>query len=155
MGSHTSRPVTKTPTILVVEEEAIVRLAIAAYLRDVGWHVLEAGDSQEARQILYVSQSIDAVFADAQVPGKLDGLDLAIWIQRHYPDLLIVLTSDDTGIIQGLRASGAIPLVMKPYAPQDVAHRLSALLAEIDARRELAVAQAIETGVDSSLASSA
>jgi CheY-like chemotaxis protein len=118
------------PVVLVVEDEPIVRLAITAYLRDLGWKVLEATNAEEARQILLVSQPIDIVFADAQVPGTLDGIELTLWIRRRFPEVLIILTSDDTGIIQGLRASGAAPLVIKPYAPQDVAHRIADLLNE-------------------------
>ncbi|MEA2816833.1 MAG: hypothetical protein QOI93_4534, partial [Rhodospirillaceae bacterium] len=61
------------PTILVVEDEILVRTVIAAYLRDCGFDVVEAGNADEAVRVLEAGIRIDIVFSDVNMPGSLDG----------------------------------------------------------------------------------
>ena len=80
------------PTILVVEDEPMIRLDVAEGLREFGFHVYEASDGVEALQILGQT-SVNLVFSDVQMPGKLDGFDVARHVRSSLPQVPIVLTS--------------------------------------------------------------
>jgi CheY-like chemotaxis protein len=81
------------PTVLVVEDEVLVRLATAEALRKAGFVVLEAATADEARIVLMSFPGISAVFSDIQMPGTHDGIELRRFILANYPDVGIVLTS--------------------------------------------------------------
>ncbi|HVP86092.1 MAG TPA: response regulator [Rhizomicrobium sp.] len=89
-------PDERTPAILIVEDEVLIRFVLADYLRECGFKVLEAGDAAEAIQILEAEVDIDLVFSDVQMPGEMDGFGLAQWVRRNRPNLPITLTSGDS-----------------------------------------------------------
>lgn len=63
--------------ILVVDDDVLIRLAIAEYLRECGFHVFEAADGAEAVTILNAAElAVDLVFSDVQMP-RMDGFALA------------------------------------------------------------------------------
>jgi len=64
-------------TILVAEDEILVRLDISDYFRSKGFSVLEVSNAEDAMRILKSGESISLVFTDIRMPGALDGLDLA------------------------------------------------------------------------------
>ena len=72
-------------TVLVVEDEMMVRMPIAEYLRDCGYTVLEAADASEAIATINAEGPVSLVFSDIRMPGKMDGFGLAEWFQSHYP----------------------------------------------------------------------
>jgi CheY-like chemotaxis protein len=99
-------------TILVVEDEILTRMATADHLRDCGFRVLEAADAEEARTLLRASEPIELVFSDINMPG-MNGLALASWIAREFPDVKIVLTSGDNA---NAAAAGVTAVYLeKPY----------------------------------------
>ena len=117
---------TATPKVLVVEDDVLVRLAAADYLRGCGFVVLEAVHVDEAVNILRADSSIDVVFADVRLPGGRSGIDLTLLIQRDYPDVKVLLTS---GVMRGEEASfTTAPLIRKPYFLFEVERRIRALL---------------------------
>jgi len=117
------------PTILVVEDEVLVRLAIADYLRDCGYKVFEAGNVAEAKSVLKTDPSVDLVFSDVQMPGGETGFDLAVWVGRHYPAIRVVLTSGLAGATEKARdICHEGPLVAKPYDHEMVLLRIQELL---------------------------
>ena len=59
--------------VLVVEDEALVRLTIADYLRDCGYAVAEAADTNEALEIFASGEPVDVVFTDVQMPAPWTG----------------------------------------------------------------------------------
>jgi len=99
-------------TILVVEDEILTRMAAADHLRDSGHRVLEAADAEEARKLLRASEPIELVFSDVNMPG-MDGIMLARWIAREFPDVKVVLTSGDLRNAAGAGATGHF--LEKPY----------------------------------------
>ncbi|MGZ5911480.1 MAG: response regulator [Reyranella sp.] len=119
------------PTILVVEDEILVRTVIAAYLRDCGFDVVEAGSADEAVRVLEAGVRIDIVFSDINMPGSLDGFGLAQWLRQERPGLKIILTS---GAAQGVKDAsdpGAhVPILAKPYDYAELARQLRALLSK-------------------------
>lgn len=99
-------------TILVVEDDILVRMAAADHLRDSGHRVLEAADAEEARSLLRASEPIALVFSDVNMPG-MDGLELARWIAAELPGVKVVLTSGDPS--NAAAAQSISHFLAKPY----------------------------------------
>jgi CheY-like chemotaxis protein len=116
-------------TVLVVEDETMVRMPIAEYLRDCGYNVVEAGDAREAIAAMDAEGPVSLVFTDVRMPGKMDGFGLAEWFRSNYPSVPVLLTSGYNG---GRSLSAAsIPggrFIEKPYSQTQVARRIAALL---------------------------
>jgi CheY-like chemotaxis protein len=102
----------RTSTILLVEDEILTRMAAADHLRDCGYRVLEAADAEEARTLLRAAEPIEVVISDINMPG-MDGVALAHWIAKEFPDVKIVLTSGDLRNAAAARA--AAYYLEKPY----------------------------------------
>ena len=86
----------RTPAILVVENEILIRLAISDYLRECGFKVYEAGSSGEAIEIFQSNRAaIDLVFTDVRLPDGMDGFGLAQWVRQNRPGVRVILTSGD------------------------------------------------------------
>ena len=117
------------PTVLVVEDEMMVRMPIAEYLRDCGYTVLEAADASEAIATIKAEGPVNLVFSDIRMPGKMDGFDLAEWFQLHYPSVPILLTSGYNGG-RDLRLDpvSRTRFIEKPYSQTQVARQIAALL---------------------------
>ncbi|MCB8880693.1 response regulator [Acidisoma cellulosilytica] len=124
-------PETKPQTVLVVEDEVLVRMVISDYLRECGYRVIEAGNAEEALVILQSSEKVDVVFSDVQMTGPMDGFGLAQWVRRNQPWLKMLLTS---GNARAAHTAGELceegPLEAKPYHPQAILTRIQRLLAE-------------------------
>jgi len=116
----------RIPSILLIDDEVLVRLALADYLRECGFKVYEAGNAGEAIEILEAGEPpIDLVFSDVRMPGEMDGFGLARWIQRRREGLAVILTSGDrkkTDAAKQLCENE--PFFEKPY-------NLEAVLAEV------------------------
>jgi two-component system, response regulator PdtaR len=97
--------------VLLVEDEPLVRMLLAEELRAAGLTVVEAGCASEALSFLAVD-SVDVVVTDIQMPGGMDGLELAEDIRRKHPAVPIVVTS---GNPPPVNLSQLGPFLMKPY----------------------------------------
>ena len=115
------------PLVLLVEDEILVRLTAAVGLEEAGFAVLEADDAAQALEILSSHDVIFAVFTDVNMPGSLDGIDLAQLVHDRWPDVRILVT---TG---GADLSGGLPdgseFLAKPYHAEQVVSRLRRALA--------------------------
>lgn len=80
-------------TILVVEDEALIRFTIADALEDAGYAVLEAGTVLEAVGKLGQHEHIDLVLTDIDMPGGLNGIDLAKMVAECAPKISIIVSS--------------------------------------------------------------
>jgi CheY-like chemotaxis protein len=83
-------PESKAQTILIAEDEAMIRLIVAETLRDAGYKVREAADGQEALDILKRDASIDLLVSDMKMPG-LNGYQLVEAGTTLRPDLKVLL----------------------------------------------------------------
>ncbi len=63
-------------TVLVAEDEILIRMDVAEALREAGFRVLETSSADEAIQLLEQGHAVDVIFSDINMPGKIDGLDL-------------------------------------------------------------------------------
>lgn len=118
--------------ILVVEDEVLIRFVIADYLRECGYHVMEAADAAEAVALLQVEAApIDLVFSDVQMPGDMDGFGLAHWVRANRPGLPIILTSGNARTADlGEQLCEIGPLESKPYDAASLVNRMRTLLAK-------------------------
>jgi len=130
-------PSTTLGTILVVEDEVIIRMVISAYLRDCGYKVVEAANADEAVIVLQNPDiTVEVVFSDIEMPGSMDGFALARWVRAKRPGLDVILTGSVPRA-----ASAATDLceqghVSKPYESQVVVDRISRLIAARAARKK-------------------
>jgi len=83
--------------VLVVEDEALLRLALADHLQGCGFIVLQACDAHEAIEIIESCVEIDVVFTDVKMPGEIDGFGLAKWIRDNQPGLAVFVASGYSG----------------------------------------------------------
>jgi CheY-like chemotaxis protein len=116
-------------TILVVEDDILVRMPIAQYLRDCGYKVIEASNADEALQVLQHKETVvDVLFSDIEMPGAVDGFGLAKWVREHRPGLNVLLTGTVPRVVEhaeDLCGQGRVP---KPYSAQIVHDRIRRLL---------------------------
>jgi DNA-binding NtrC family response regulator len=112
-------------TILVVEDEEGIRLCVAEFLQDCGHHVLEAEDTAQAKDVL-LTQSVDLVFSDINMPRGETGFVLEKWVRRHYPNTKVLLTSGFPQLTADTRDLGE-PLIPKPYSFSTVLERIQNL----------------------------
>lgn len=100
-------------TILVVEDEMLIRLHVADSFRESGFNVLEASDGAAALELLE-SREVDAVFTDVTLPGAPDGFGLARWIRSHRPGVPVVLTSGEVTAEHAHAVASEEPFFAKP-----------------------------------------
>ena len=115
-------------SILVVEDDLIVRMTIAEYLRDEGYDVIEAGTADEALAVLQKGTHVDVVFTDVRMPGSIDGCELARQVRVHWPNLPVILTSGYSEELLTARSVCEDIVVPKPYRPQAIVTTIRAVL---------------------------
>jgi CheY-like chemotaxis protein len=79
--------------VLVIEDEVLIRIAIAEHLRAAGLSVIETVNADEAWSYLKSGGRVDLIFSDIAMPGTMDGLALAKRVKEKFPEIPIVLTS--------------------------------------------------------------
>ena len=114
----------RLPSVLVVEDDFMVRAVAVAHLEESGFSIVEAQTADEAMVILRDDRSIAAVFSDVQMPGSMDGIALAQWLARTCPKVKLLLTSGrmDPDKSLGWR------FIAKPYSLEEMERVLRNLL---------------------------
>jgi len=79
--------------VLIVEDEALIRMDMAALLDDEGFVVYEAANADEAIAILHLHSDIRVMFTDIDMPGSMDGLRLAAAVRDRWPPVQTIVTS--------------------------------------------------------------
>lgn len=101
-------------TVLVVEDEPLIRLFLADVLEDAGFAVLEAGSVLEAIAVVGLRRDIDVLFTDVDLPGGPNGIDLAKTVASSRPHVGIIITSGRVEITRSELPLGA-EFLPKPY----------------------------------------
>jgi len=118
-------------TVLVVDGDVLIRLAICEYLRRCSFRVLEAANAEEAITIVQKDNiRIDVVLSDVQLSGSMDGFGLSRWIRTHRSEVEVLLSGTAKRAVDAaaeLCERG--PILGKPYDPQIVHDRIRKLLA--------------------------
>lgn len=131
--------------VLVVEDEVMIREFVADDLQEAGYQVLTASNAKAAVDILQARQDIRLVFTDVNMPGAMDGLQLAACVRDKWPRTHIVVTSGKCWPADKLAGAVFVP---KPYAVSNIIDIIDSFPgmrgrpAACDARREALPAQA-------------
>lgn len=119
-------PAEASPTVLVVEDDPLVRMVAVTQLQDRGFAVLEAPSGDEARVLVKQNRQIAIVFSDVQMPGTMDGIALARWLASECPAIKVLLTSGRAMLPTRTSAWRFLP---KPYSVDELDRQLRRLLA--------------------------
>ena len=121
-----SRPSERRLTVLLVDDEDLVRFATAEMIRELGHQVVEVGSGSEALEILRNSLEIDAIITDYKMP-RMDGAELAETVAQTHPDVPVLIITGYAGINdEGLN----VPRLAKPFGQADIAAALAKLFAD-------------------------
>jgi len=114
-------------TVLVVDDEPIVRDVVVRYLRRDGFTTLEAADGDSARRLIETGEP-ELVVLDVMLPGT-DGLALCRWIRSRgdLPVIMLTARGEEADRIVGLEL-GADDYVTKPFSPRELAVRVQTVL---------------------------
>jgi CheY-like chemotaxis protein len=106
--------------VLVVEDEPLVRFDAVDALQDAGFDVVEAGNADAALAVLFTRDDIAVLFTDINMPGSMNGLELAVEVHKRWPSIHIIVTS---GLVKPRREDipDASLFIGKPYLPEQVA----------------------------------
>jgi CheY-like chemotaxis protein len=119
--------------VLVVENEALIRISALHMVEDAGFVAVEARNADEAIKVLESRSDIRAVFTDIRMSGSLDGWKLARAIKGRWPPIHLILTSGlDIPSEDRLPTNGRF--IRKPYTTEQVAATLHALFGQDPAR---------------------
>ena len=115
------------PAVLIVEDEVLLRMDAADLVEEAGFAAIEAADADEAVAILEARPDIALLFTDVNMPGDMNGIDLAEHLKRLNPELHLIITS----ALPVLRPVNQLPalFVAKPYHADEVGSAASRLLA--------------------------
>jgi DNA-binding NtrC family response regulator len=114
-------------TILLVEDEATLRMIGSDALADAGYEVIEAGSADEALRILEQASEVQVLFTDIRMPGTMDGLQLATLVHARWPEMKILLTSGDTWPSKNMIPDDG-RFIAKPYNVAALQHEVDHLL---------------------------
>jgi two-component system, response regulator PdtaR len=109
--------------VLIVEDEVLVRAALALELREQGLLVIEASNADDAWTYLTAGGHADLLFTDLQMPGSMNGIELARRVKAEFPSVAVILGS---GNIEPPDLHEFGQFIQKPYS----FHGVSALILE-------------------------
>ncbi len=115
--------------VLLVEDEALIRVMITDFLGDEGFEVTEARDGEEAFRLLDTVGGFDVLFTDVRMPGMLGGIDVALRARRQHPGLPVLIVSGYSAELT-TRLGALEPAAVflgKPYRLRQVADTLKRL----------------------------
>jgi signal transduction histidine kinase/ActR/RegA family two-component response regulator len=122
----------KGETILVAEDDALVRDTVAESLRDLGYTVLTACDGAAALAVLERAASMDLLFTDVTMPGPLNGVTLALAARKRWPQLKILFTSGYSDRDVLAQWPEPLDVLQKPFNQGELAHRIAQCLHPVE-----------------------
>jgi DNA-binding NtrC family response regulator len=117
----------RSTSVLLVEDEALIRVLLAEELTDAGFLVVEAANVDQALEQLQATH-VDLVVTDVRMPGDKDGLDLAAWVHAHCPAVPVMVMS---GYVHEAVVAGSatcIGFIRKPFMPAELVDRVRAVM---------------------------
>jgi two-component system, response regulator PdtaR len=115
------------PTILVAEDDMLLRLHASELLEESGYTVVEAKSAEEALKIMEKRKDVRLLFTDIQMPPGCNGLELARRVHERWPNVLLVITS---GQVQPSKAEIADDgqFIRKPYRAEELLGKIDGVL---------------------------
>lgn len=123
-------------SILLVEDDELVRQSISNRLTRLGYSVLTASDAHEAIETLQRIPDFDLVFSDVVMPGAMTGADLVREIRQRWPRMNVLLTSGytESTVLGKIKMPVDVKLLSKPYSNADLATTVREVIAGSGAR---------------------
>jgi two-component system, response regulator PdtaR len=119
-------PLDHAPRIVVAEDDELLRAVVVEILTDDGFEVFEAAHAEEALRILCSNtKGVEALFTDINMPGPMNGLELASRARQRWPWLRVMIGSGDRPA--SLPSGGRF--LLKPYKLNDLRDRMRELIA--------------------------
>jgi nitrogen-specific signal transduction histidine kinase len=118
-------------TILVVDDEPILRKLLGEMLRDLGYRVIEAADGAAGLQVLQSSQEVDLLISDIGLPGGMDGrqlADAAVGLRSKLKILFITGYAENEAVPGGGALEPDMQVVTKPFPLQLLAARIRSVI---------------------------
>ncbi|WP_206239809.1 response regulator [Novosphingobium terrae] len=113
--------------VLVVEDEPMIRMNGVDLLEDQGYQVLEAASADEAITLLEQAPDVRLLFSDIDMPGSMNGVELAELVHRRWPGIRLLLTSGQRQVSgEDMPEDGRF--LAKPYSQGDVIDQVKDLL---------------------------
>jgi signal transduction histidine kinase len=124
------RPQRGDESVLVVEDDAMVRAHVANELGNLGYRVRAVANGQEAMEVLRGDAPVDVLFTDVVMPGGMSGPQLAASALLLRPALRVLYTSGYTenAVVHHGRLDAGVVLLSKPYRRQELAEKLRYVL---------------------------
>jgi signal transduction histidine kinase/CheY-like chemotaxis protein len=118
-------------SILIVEDDALVREYVVTQISRFGYHTMAAGNAAEALALIDGPERFDLLFTDVIMPGGLNGRQLATEALKRRPELKVLYTSGYTenAIVHHGRLDAGVLLLPKPYLSSDLARMIRTALA--------------------------
>jgi DNA-binding NtrC family response regulator len=116
-------------TVLVVEDETLLRIATVDDLIEHGFEVMEAANAREAIAIFRSGRRFECLFTDVDMPGDKDGLELAELVKSAWPPIEIIVTSGHRDVRQSDMPQGGV-FVGKPYSAEAIGDLIRKLTAD-------------------------
>ena len=113
--------------VLVVEDEAILRLHAIDIVEEAGFIAIEAKNADEAIAILESRADISLLFTDVHMPGSMDGLKLAHAVRNRWPPVKIVVVSGHTQVERNQLPTGC-SFFSKPFQAEKMIAELQAMI---------------------------
>jgi CheY-like chemotaxis protein len=120
--------ITTKTTILVVEDEPLIRFSAVNLVTSAGFLAVEAANADEAIVILQKRSDIRLVFTDVQMPGTMDGIKLCHYVRDRWPPVKLLVVSGQANIAELQLPRGA-RFLFKPYSNSSVVSAMAELLA--------------------------
>jgi PAS domain S-box-containing protein len=122
-------------SVLVVEDDALVREAVIKQLESLGYKPLVAANSAEALALVDANEHVDLLFTDLIMPGPMSGRQLAEEVVKRRPSIKVLYTSGYTenNVINHGRLDADIVLLNKPYHKSDLARKIRMVLSGAEA----------------------
>ena len=114
--------------ILIVEDEFLIRLTLSEALADEGFDVVEAETGDEALRLVETDPTIRLMLTDMQLPGTLDGAQLAARVREHNPEMPIIFVTGRPEVGGSLLTARDL-FIAKPYLPSEVCTAARKLIA--------------------------
>ncbi|GGG13545.1 hypothetical protein GCM10010924_48350 [Rhizobium wenxiniae] len=109
----------KPIVVLIVEDDALIRMDVADYISRPDITTLEAANADEALQILSERSDVDVIFTDVNMPGSMDGLQLAERVRELQSEIGIIIASGMVRVARSTLPSNAV-FYEKPYDLEEV-----------------------------------
>jgi two-component system, response regulator PdtaR len=113
--------------VLVVEDHPLVRMSVLEVIVEAGFETLEASSAVDAIRILEARPDIHLVFTDAEMPGTMDGLELAHYIRNRWPPVKLIVVSGKVAIDSQEIPPGA-KFFPKPYRETSIVQAMTGML---------------------------